>query len=82
MDLFSHDISAKERSVGHLLNSGRAWAISLTLRGNLSEEISKVCFPSAAEEVDDYLLYRLVHGLGRLLVELSEFLVLLSIFLN
>ncbi|XP_049362939.1 uncharacterized protein LOC125827666 isoform X1 [Solanum verrucosum] len=64
-DLFSHDISAKEMSVGHLFNSGRAWAISLTLRGTLSDEISKVCFPSAAEEVDDYLLYRSsLHGKG------------------
>ncbi|KAJ8540931.1 hypothetical protein K7X08_001747 [Anisodus acutangulus] len=64
-DLFLHDISAKEISVGHLLNSGRAWAISLTLRGTLSEEISRACFPSAAEEVDDYLLYRSsCHGKG------------------
>ncbi|KAK4349018.1 hypothetical protein RND71_031773 [Anisodus tanguticus] len=62
---FSCDISAKEMSVGHLLNSGRAWALSLTLRGTLSEEISKACFPSAAEEVDDYLLYRSsLHGKG------------------
>ncbi|KAJ8538288.1 hypothetical protein K7X08_014828 [Anisodus acutangulus] len=65
VDLFLHDISAKEMSIGHLLNSGRAWALSLTLRGTLSEEISKACFPSAAEEVDDYLLYRSsLHGKG------------------
>ncbi|XP_059279013.1 uncharacterized protein LOC132033145 [Lycium ferocissimum] len=64
-DLFSHDISAKEMTAGHLLNSGRAWALSLTLRGTLSEEMSKACFPSAAEEVDDYLLYRSsLHGKG------------------
>ncbi|PHT51446.1 hypothetical protein CQW23_11193 [Capsicum baccatum] len=64
-DLFLHDISAKEMSIGHLLNSGRAWAISLTLRGTLNEEISKACFPSAADEVDDYLLYRSsLHGKG------------------
>ncbi|CAN4093955.1 unnamed protein product [Withania somnifera] len=64
-DLFLHDISAKEMSVGHLLNTGRAWAISLTLRGSLSDEISKACFPSAAEEIDDYLLYRSsLHGKG------------------
>ncbi|KAG5613447.1 hypothetical protein H5410_024728 [Solanum commersonii] len=64
-DLFLFDISAKEMSVGHLFNSGRAWAISLTLRGTLSDEISKVCFPIAAEEVDDYLLYRSsLHGKG------------------
>lgn len=49
----------------------------------MSEEMSKACFPSTAEEVDDYLLYRFVPGLGRLLVKLWElFVYLLSYFWN
>ncbi|XP_075082206.1 uncharacterized protein LOC107764097 isoform X2 [Nicotiana tabacum] len=64
-DLFLHDISASEMSIGNLLTCGRAWAISLTLRSTMSEEMSKACFPSTAEEVDDYLLYRSsIHGKG------------------
>ncbi|CAN4122952.1 unnamed protein product [Withania somnifera] len=64
-DLFLHDISAKEMSVGHLLSSGRAWAVSLTLRGTLNDEISKACFLSAEGEIDAYLLYRSsLHGKG------------------
>ncbi|XP_008221301.1 PREDICTED: uncharacterized protein LOC103321278 [Prunus mume] len=49
----------------HLLSSGMAWAISLTLRGTISEEISKVCFPSETDGIDKNLLYRSsLHGRG------------------
>ncbi|PIN05187.1 putative protein with TLDc domain [Handroanthus impetiginosus] len=49
----------------YLLTSGRAWAISLTLRGAIYEEISKACFPSDADETEENLLYRSsVHGKG------------------
>ncbi|CAL8995592.1 unnamed protein product [Prunus brigantina] len=49
----------------HLLSSGMAWAISLTLRGTISEEISKVCFPSKTDGIDKNLLYRSsLHGRG------------------
>ncbi|PQQ21521.1 uncharacterized protein Pyn_14878 [Prunus yedoensis var. nudiflora] len=49
----------------HLLSSGMAWVISLTLRGTISEEISKVCFPSETDGIDKNLLYRSsLHGRG------------------
>ncbi|CAB4265605.1 unnamed protein product [Prunus armeniaca] len=49
----------------HLLSSGMAWAISLTLRGTISEEISKVCFPCETDGIDKNLLYRSsLHGRG------------------
>ncbi|VVA22454.1 PREDICTED: TLD [Prunus dulcis] len=49
----------------HLLSSGMAWAISLALRGTISEEISKACFPSETDGIDKNLLYRSsLHGRG------------------
>ncbi|KAL6295602.1 hypothetical protein ACE6H2_003744 [Prunus campanulata] len=49
----------------HLLSCGMAWVISLTLRGTISEEISKVCFPSETDGIDKNLLYRSsLHGRG------------------
>ncbi|GAA0179231.1 hypothetical protein LIER_29947 [Lithospermum erythrorhizon] len=48
-----------------LLTSGRAWALSLTLRGTMYEEISKLCFPIDLEISDEHLLYRSsIHGKG------------------
>ncbi|BFG17688.1 hypothetical protein CerSpe_039620 [Prunus speciosa] len=49
----------------HLVSCGMAWVISLTLRGTISEEISKVCFPSETDGIDENLLYRSsLHGRG------------------
>ncbi|GFQ07189.1 hypothetical protein PHJA_002863000 [Phtheirospermum japonicum] len=49
----------------NLLTPGRAWAISLTLRGPINEEISKACFPTDFDEINENLLYRSsVHGKG------------------
>ncbi|XP_051149813.1 uncharacterized protein LOC127264377 [Andrographis paniculata] len=62
--------SSEERSLSSvseskLLTSGMAWAISLTLRGNIHEEMSKICFPSDIDEVNENILYRSsVHGKG------------------
>ncbi|GAV76083.1 TLD domain-containing protein [Cephalotus follicularis] len=41
-----------------LLTLGRAWAISLTLKGVVSEEILKTCFPCEDDGTDENLLYR------------------------
>ncbi|KAK9108979.1 hypothetical protein Sjap_017039 [Stephania japonica] len=49
----------------HILTWGRAWAISLTLRSTLSEEILNVCAPKAEPGVFEDLLYRSsLHGKG------------------
>ncbi|KAL9271597.1 hypothetical protein AKJ16_DCAP25566 [Drosera capensis] len=49
----------------HLLTSGRAWGISLSQRGDLSEEILKTCFPCKLDLVEESLLYRSsLHGKG------------------
>ncbi|KAL2894772.1 TLD domain-containing protein 1 [Bienertia sinuspersici] len=56
--------SAKECN-SHLLTCGRAWAVSLTQRSNISEEILRICFPSNVDVIEDNLLYRSnVHGKG------------------
>ncbi|CAI9116894.1 OLC1v1018176C3 [Oldenlandia corymbosa var. corymbosa] len=60
-----HGISPAEVSNTGLLTCGRAWAISLTLRDNLSEEISKACFLGESEDINESLLYRSsLHGKG------------------
>lgn len=60
-----HDLSATAVCNTNLLTRGRAWAISLTLRGTLSEEILKACFPSCGDGTSDSLLYRSsFHGKG------------------
>lgn len=60
-----HDLSATAVCNTNLLTRGRAWAISLTLRGTLSEEILKACFPSCGVGTSDSLLYRSsFHGKG------------------
>ncbi|XP_019152888.1 PREDICTED: uncharacterized protein LOC109149534 [Ipomoea nil] len=62
---FVFDISPKENSISNLITCGRAWAISLTLRGTMSDEISKACFPSSVDDLSDMILYRSsVHGKG------------------
>lgn len=49
----------------NLLTRGRAWAISLTMRSSLREEVLKVCFASSCDESDNELLYRSsFHGRG------------------
>ncbi|KAK9270994.1 hypothetical protein L1049_026582 [Liquidambar formosana] len=59
------DIPSTERCDTYLLTRGRAWAISLTMRSKISEEILRVCFPSNGDGVDDALLYRSsLHGKG------------------
>ncbi|KAG8389896.1 hypothetical protein BUALT_Bualt01G0026600 [Buddleja alternifolia] len=61
----AHESSSSAISETHLLTSGRAWAISLTLRGPIYEEISNACFPSDVEETNENLIYRSsVHGKG------------------
>ncbi|KAL8459112.1 hypothetical protein ACS0TY_036546 [Phlomoides rotata] len=61
----AHESSSPATSDHHLLTSGRAWAISLTLRDSINEEISRACFPSDVDEVSENLLYRSsVHGKG------------------
>ncbi|XP_052201631.1 uncharacterized protein LOC127807647 isoform X2 [Diospyros lotus] len=47
------------------LTRGRAWAISLTMRSTLREEILKVCFSSYSGGTNESLLYRSsLHGRG------------------
>jgi hypothetical protein len=43
-----------------LLTCGRAWAISLTLRSTMNEEILRLCFPSDGDGTDENLLYQFV----------------------
>ncbi|GLT71815.1 hypothetical protein SLA2020_438080 [Shorea laevis] len=59
------DISSTKACHSNLLTRGRAWAISLILRGTMSEEISRVCFASNGDATDDNLLYQSsLHGRG------------------
>ncbi|KAK4434599.1 hypothetical protein Salat_0622700 [Sesamum alatum] len=59
----SHESSSSAISETTLLTRGMAWAISLTLRGPMYEEISKACFASEVDEINENLLYRSsVHG--------------------
>ncbi|XP_057987587.1 uncharacterized protein LOC110666284 [Hevea brasiliensis] len=49
----------------HLLTHGRAWAISLSLKGTISAEILKPHLPSDSDETLENLLYRSsFHGRG------------------
>lgn len=54
------EISTARADSSNLLTCGIAWAVSLTLRSILSEEMLKRCFPSKAGETDENLLYRFV----------------------
>lgn len=61
----AHENSPTEICNTNLLISGRAWAISLSLRSPIYEEISKICFPSNAGDINENLLYRSsLHGKG------------------
>ncbi|KAK9112995.1 hypothetical protein Scep_020514 [Stephania cephalantha] len=54
-----------ESNETHILTWGRAWAISLTLRSTLSEEVLNVCVPKAEPGAFENLLYRSsLHGKG------------------
>ncbi|KAL1561078.1 hypothetical protein AAHA92_03825 [Salvia divinorum] len=54
----AHESSSSAISEHRLLTPGRAWAISLSLRGAMYEEMSKACFPSDDNETIDNLLYQ------------------------
>ena len=54
------DISSTKACHSKLLTRGRAWAISLTLRSTISEEISRVGFASDNDASDANLLYQFV----------------------
>ncbi|KAL0369129.1 UNVERIFIED_CONTAM: hypothetical protein Scaly_1131800 [Sesamum calycinum] len=56
----SHESSSSTISETILLTRGTAWAISLTLRGPIYEEMSKACFASEVDEINENLLYRFV----------------------
>ncbi|KAB1203686.1 hypothetical protein CJ030_MR8G025495 [Morella rubra] len=57
------DSSSTKTCKSTLLTCGRAWAISLTLRGAISEEISQVCFPRNGDGTEGNLLYQSsLHG--------------------
>ncbi|XP_041024746.1 uncharacterized protein LOC121265253 [Juglans microcarpa x Juglans regia] len=59
------DLSSTKTCSSFLLTRGRAWAISLTLRSTISEEISQVCFPSTGDGTHENLLYQSsLHGRG------------------
>ncbi|KAL5713523.1 hypothetical protein ACHQM5_015590 [Ranunculus cassubicifolius] len=65
MDLSSLAISVTESPNKQLLTCGRAWSVSLTLRGTLSEEILKACIPEKVDETSHNLLYQsTLHGRG------------------
>ncbi|KAK2971475.1 hypothetical protein RJ640_020881 [Escallonia rubra] len=60
-----HDTPSTTECSTHLLTCGRAWAISLTLRSTVREEILKICFASHVDEKIGNLLYRSsLHGKG------------------
>eukprot|EP00262_Sarcandra_glabra_P010806 TRINITY_DN2625_c3_g1_i1.p1 TRINITY_DN2625_c3_g1~~TRINITY_DN2625_c3_g1_i1.p1 ORF type:complete len:563 (-),score=83.42 TRINITY_DN2625_c3_g1_i1:165-1778(-) len=52
------DSTSREVHNTQLLKCGKAWAISLSLRGSLSEEISRACFPSDGIGALEKPLYR------------------------
>ncbi|XP_047975574.1 uncharacterized protein LOC125218025 [Salvia hispanica] len=54
----AHESSSLAISKHRLLTPGRAWAISLSLRGAMYEEMSKTCFPNDDDETIDNLLYQ------------------------
>lgn len=52
------DIASTETSSSYVLTHGMAWAVSLTQRGGIREEISKICFLSSGDGNYEHLLYR------------------------
>ncbi|KAI4345120.1 hypothetical protein L6164_012277 [Bauhinia variegata] len=64
-DSFTGDIPSITVCDHNILTHGRAWAISLTQKSAVNEEISRVCFPSSGDDMDDNLVYRSsIHGRG------------------
>lgn len=53
------DSASSETSSSSVLTRGSAWAVSLTQRGGVREELSKICFLSSGGENCEQLLYRL-----------------------
>ncbi|PON70764.1 TLDc domain containing protein [Parasponia andersonii] len=59
------DISSTNVYGSYLLSCGIAWAISLTMRSTISQELSRACFFSNTDRTDENLLYRSsLHGRG------------------
>ncbi|XP_021722543.1 uncharacterized protein LOC110690026 isoform X2 [Chenopodium quinoa] len=57
--------TSAESSEVHILTCGRAWAMALSQRSNISEELLRICFPSNNDVIPDSLLYRsYYHGKG------------------
>lgn len=54
------DVSLTTECDHCILTHGRAWAISLTQKTTINEEISDLCFPRSKDEMDERLLYRFV----------------------
>ncbi|CAK9178436.1 unnamed protein product [Ilex paraguariensis] len=60
-----NDVSSTTVCNTNLLTPGRAWALSLTLKGSMKEEILKACFPSDTDATNENILYRSsLHGRG------------------
>ncbi|KAL0553390.1 hypothetical protein IC582_007284 [Cucumis melo] len=59
------DIASPETSYSFVLTRGTAWAVSLTQRGGIREEMSRICFSISGDGNHQHLLYRSsVHGRG------------------
>ncbi|KAI9108725.1 hypothetical protein K1719_020372 [Acacia pycnantha] len=59
------DVSLTTECDNNILIPGRAWAIGLTQRSTINEEISELCFPISKDGMDEILLYRSsAHGKG------------------
>ncbi|XP_054794836.1 uncharacterized protein LOC129300296 isoform X2 [Prosopis cineraria] len=59
------DVSLTTECDNNILTRGRAWAIGLTQRSTINEEISGVCFSRSEDGMDERLLYRSsAHGKG------------------
>lgn len=59
------DIASPETSSSYVLTRGTAWAVSLSQRGCIREEISKICFVTSGDGNYEHLLYRSsLHGRG------------------
>ncbi|CAN8273130.1 unnamed protein product [Cochlearia groenlandica] len=59
------DDSASKTCENVFLTCGRAWAISLTSKSTINEEILSSCFPCSSDETNENLLYRsYYHGKG------------------
>jgi hypothetical protein len=54
------EISSEKACNSCLLTCGKAWAISLTIRSAISQEILNPYFPSNSDATDENLIYRCV----------------------